>query len=98
MSRLPEDANGGPEHHAADDQAKRGIEPSRAGETDGEGAGENGDVGGGITKVVNQQSAEVEVVAAADQAERDATIDGEGDQGHRDHPLLLDGDRMEEPL
>src|SRR5713101_8257930 len=88
---FAQDADAGPQHEQSDGEAEERINPSRAGDVNDDRAGDDGDVRKGVTEVVNQDAAQIEIAAAADERESDAAVYGEGGDGGPDHPALADG-------
>src|SRR5580693_6421887 len=62
----------------------------RAGGMNDDRAGDDGDIREGIAEIVNQDAAEIEVLAAADKSQRDTAIDGQRRNGSPDHPAFDD--------
>ena len=88
VSGVAQDSDAGPKNEQADGKTEKRVDPADSGRADDDGADDDGDVGERVAKIVNEDAAEIEVVAAADKRERDAAIDGEGGEGSPDHPAL----------
>jgi hypothetical protein len=95
---FAQDSDAGPENEQTDGETEERIDPADAGRADDDGADDDGDIGERVTEIVNQDAAEIQVVAAADKSKRDAAVDGESGEGSPDHPALDDFYRRAEAL
>jgi hypothetical protein len=70
----------------------------RAGQPDSDGAANDGDIRQGIAKIVNEDTAEIEVVAPAHQREGDAAVHSERGNRSPNHPAFDDAHRRAKAL
>ena len=89
---FAQDADARPQHKQSDGEAEERINPVRAGDVNDDRAGDDGDVRKGITEIVDQDAAQIEIAATADERQSDAAVHGESGDGSPDHPALDDGD------
>src|SRR5262249_30502401 len=67
-----QDADARPQHEQADSEAEERVNPIAAGVMNRDCAGDDGDVGNCIAKVVNQDGAKIQILVASHDGERDA--------------------------
>src|SRR5262249_22614608 len=91
MGGFPQDTDTGPKDQKTDRQAQDWVDPAGSGHADEDSADDDSDVGNSVTKVVNQDAAKIEVLAATDQGKGDATVDGQSSDGSPDHPAFDHG-------
>ena len=92
MCGSAQNADTGPQNEKADGKTEDRVNPTEAGVMNGDGSGDDGDVGQRVAEIVNEDAAKVEVFVAAHDGERDAAVDGERGEGGPDHPAFDDGD------
>lgn len=95
---FAKNTDAGPENEHADGEAEERVDPVSAGETDGDGAGNDGDIRKSVAKIVDEDAAEIEIAAATNESKRDAAVDGEGADGSPDHPAFDDFDGRAEAI
>ena len=77
VGRFAQDSDAGPQDEKADGQSEKRVNPSGAGEMNREGTEDDGDVGERVAKIVDEDAAKIEVIAAAHQGKSDTAIYGE---------------------
>src|SRR5437016_8167229 len=60
---FAQDANAGPQHEQSNGETEERINPSSAGDMNDDRAGDDGDIRKGVTKVVDQDAAQIEIAA-----------------------------------
>src|SRR6266852_1326469 len=74
VGRFAQNSDAGPEDEKADGETENGVEPLRAGDSNGDGAGDDRDVGKSVAEIVDKNAAQIEIVAAAYERQRNSTI------------------------
>ena len=90
---VTQNADAGPQNKEADGEAEDRVNPTEAGVMNGDGAGDDGDVGESVAEIVNEDAAEIKVLVATHDGEGDAAVDGERGKRSPDHPAFDNGDR-----
>src|SRR5690348_17134185 len=98
IARLLQQALRGPEHHRGDGHTDQWIDPLRSRHPDGDGSGQNSDIRNGVDKVMNKQTAQIQIAPDPHQRNRNASVDSQGQQRYSDHPAFMDGDGMQKAL
>jgi hypothetical protein len=94
VGALAQDAVAGPQDHRADGEADGGIDPVRARPVNRQRPGKNGHAGKSVACGVDDDRAQVQIVAALRQRQSDPAIHNQGEQRDPQHHSHVHRDRI----